>query len=63
MAYRIDVALTADNDLAGMKVYHRAEVLDAIDEHLTHTPTVVSRSRIKRLRLLDSPAYRLRVGD
>jgi mRNA-degrading endonuclease RelE of RelBE toxin-antitoxin system len=26
-------------------------------------PTRESRSRIKRLELLDSPAYRLRVGD
>jgi mRNA-degrading endonuclease RelE of RelBE toxin-antitoxin system len=63
MAYRIEVAPTADNDLAEMKAFHRAEVLDAIDEHLTHTPMAISRSRIKRLRLLDSPAYRLRVGD
>ena len=63
MVYRIEVAPAADDDLAGMKAFHRAEVLDAIDEHLTHTPTIVSRSRIKRLHLLDSPAYRLRVGD
>ena len=63
MAYRIEVAPTADDDLAGMKAFHRIEVLDAIEEHLTYTPTSVSRSRIKRLRLLDSPAYRLRVGD
>jgi mRNA-degrading endonuclease RelE of RelBE toxin-antitoxin system len=63
MAYRIEVALQADDDLAEMKAFHRAEILDAIDEYLTHTPTVVSRSRIKRLRLLDPPAYRLRVGD
>jgi mRNA-degrading endonuclease RelE of RelBE toxin-antitoxin system len=63
MTYRIEVAPAANDDLAGMKAFHRAEVLDAIDEHLTHTPTVVSRSRIKRLRLLESPAYRLRVGD
>jgi mRNA-degrading endonuclease RelE of RelBE toxin-antitoxin system len=30
---------------------------------LRYEPTRESRSRIKRLELLDSPAYRLRVGD
>ena len=62
MAYHIEIAPKADDDLAAMKAFHRAELLDAIDEHLTHAPTAISRSRIKRLRLLDSPAYRLRVG-
>jgi mRNA-degrading endonuclease RelE of RelBE toxin-antitoxin system len=63
MVYRIEVTPAADDDLAGMKAFHRTEVLDAIDEHLTHTPTIVSKSRVKRLRLPDSPTYRLRVGD
>ena len=63
MVYRIEVAPAADDDLAGMKAFYRNEVLDAIDEHLAHTPTAISQSRIKRLRLLDSPGYRLRVGD
>jgi mRNA-degrading endonuclease RelE of RelBE toxin-antitoxin system len=54
MPYTIEIAL---------KAFQRVELLDVIDQHLTHTPTIISRSRIKRLRLLDSPAYRLRVGD
>ena len=29
----------------------------------THEPTKVSKSRIKRLRGLSQPQYRLRVGD
>ncbi|MFH1038744.1 MAG: type II toxin-antitoxin system RelE/ParE family toxin [PVC group bacterium] len=36
---------------------------DAIDDHLQHRPTVESKSRIKRLRDLKKPQYRLRVGD
>jgi len=63
MAYGIEIAPTANDDLAAMKAFHRAGILDAIEKHLTHTPTAISRSRIKRLHLLDSPAYRLRVGD
>jgi mRNA interferase RelE/StbE len=31
--------------------------------HLRHEPTKVSRSRIKRLRGLMRPQYRLRVGE
>ena len=35
----------------------------AIEEHLRHEPTKTSKSRIKRLRGLSRPQYRLRVGD
>ena len=36
---------------------------DAIERHLRHEPLKVSKSRIKRLRGLSQPQYRLRVGD
>lgn len=36
---------------------------DAIELHLRHEPTKVSKSRIKRLRGLDRPQYRLRVDE
>ncbi len=35
----------------------------AINAHLESRPTRESKSRIKRLRALDHPQYRLRVGD
>jgi mRNA interferase RelE/StbE len=38
-------------------------VKDAIETHLRHEPQKTSRSRIKRLRGLSRPQYRLRVGD
>ena len=36
---------------------------DAIELHLRHQPTKISKSRIKRLRELTHPQYRLKVGD
>ena len=36
---------------------------DALERHLRHEPTRVSKSRIKRLRGLSQPQYRLRVGE
>jgi mRNA-degrading endonuclease RelE of RelBE toxin-antitoxin system len=38
-------------------------VRDALEVHLKHEPRKVSRSRIKQLRGLRKPQYRLRVGD
>ena len=36
---------------------------DALERHLRDGPTRVSKSRIKRLRGLSQPQYRLRVGE
>ena len=41
----------------------RGEVRDALDRHLRFEPTKTSKSRIKRLRGLRQPQYRLRVND
>ena len=41
----------------------RSGVRAAIELHLRYEPTKVSKSRIKRLRGLDQPQYRLRVGE
>jgi mRNA-degrading endonuclease RelE of RelBE toxin-antitoxin system len=41
----------------------RARVRDAPEQHLRHQPTKVSRSRIKRLRGLSRPQFRLRIED
>lgn len=41
----------------------RAEVRDTIELHLRHEPTKTSRSRIKRLKGVSRPQYRLRVGE
>jgi len=41
----------------------RAEVRDGIETHLRHEPMKTSKSRIKRLRGLRKPQYRLRIGE
>jgi len=41
----------------------RAEVRDSIELHLRHEPTKTSKSRIKRLKGVSRPQYRLRVGE
>jgi mRNA interferase RelE/StbE len=63
MAYDIVLAPEAVEDLNDLKANVRAAVRDALEQHLRHQPTKVSRSRIKRLRGLSHPQYRLRVGD
>jgi mRNA-degrading endonuclease RelE of RelBE toxin-antitoxin system len=50
-------------DLQGLKANLGAEVRQALEEHLRHEPKKVSKSRIKRLRGLSRPQYRLRVGE
>jgi mRNA-degrading endonuclease RelE of RelBE toxin-antitoxin system len=61
MRYEIDLAPEAIQDLKRLKPRLRAQVTDAMETHLRHEPTKTSRSRIKRLRGLSKPQYRLRV--
>lgn len=63
MQFEIDVTESAKADLDAIRPYYRRQILDEIEGQLRFTPTRESRSRIKRLQLLDSPAYRLRVGE
>jgi len=63
MRYEILLAPSAVDDLQRLKAKVRTEVKDAIEKHLRHQPTKLSKSRIKRLRGLSHPQYRLRVGD
>jgi len=63
MAYEIILSPEAAEDLRLLKAKLRAEVRDAIKEHLSHEPKKTSKSRIRRLRGLSRPQYRLRVGD
>ena len=63
VCFEILLAPEAAKQVAGLPAHTRAEVQDAIELHLRHEPTKVSKSRIKRLRGLDQPQYRLRVGE
>jgi mRNA interferase RelE/StbE len=63
MAFDILFAPEAVDDLRRLAANVRATVRDAIQTHLRHEPAKVSRSRIKRLRGLDRPQYRLRIRE
>ncbi len=63
MRYEIILSPEAVQDLCALKASARAAVRDAIELHLRHTPTRESKSRIKRLRGLSRPQFRLRVDE
>jgi len=63
MKYKIILAPEAAQDLKHLKAHEQAEVKDALEGHLRHEPAKVSKSRIKRLRGVNHPQYRLRVGE
>jgi mRNA interferase RelE/StbE len=63
MPYDIILAPEAVEDLQHLKANIRASVRAALASHLRHQPTRVSKSRIKRLRGLRRPQFRLRVDD
>jgi mRNA-degrading endonuclease RelE of RelBE toxin-antitoxin system len=63
MTFEIILAPEAVQSLRKLPAHIRAQVRDAIEVHLRHDPTKGSKSRIKRLRGLSQPQFRLRVGD
>ena len=63
MSFDIVLAPEAVEDLKLLKAHVRAAVRTALEIHLRHEPEKTSRSRIKRLRGLRRPQYRLRVGE
>jgi len=63
MSFEVVLAPEAVKSLRRLPAYIRAEVKDALEVHLRHEPTKVSKSRIKRLRGMSQPQFRLRVGD
>ncbi len=63
MRFAIVLAPEAVEDLGALKANVRAAVRQALETHLRHEPEKTSRSRIKRLRGVRRPQYRLRVGE
>ncbi len=61
--YEVVLAPEAVDDFRELKASVRSKVREAIETHLRHQPMKTSRSRIKRLRGLSRPQYRLRVDD
>ena len=63
MRYEIILAPEAVKDFKCLRANIRAKLKDAIETHLRHEPTKLSRSRIKRLKGLEQPQYRLRLDE
>ncbi len=63
LRYEILLAPEAAADIKRLKANLRVEVRDAIGKHLRHEPGKTSRSRIKRLRGVSHPQYRIRIGE
>lgn len=62
-AYKIILKRSAMADLDALRKYGATQIADAMERQLQHDPTKESKSRIKRLRGISNPDYRLRVGD
>jgi len=63
MRFEIVFAPEAVEDFKALGPNRRAKLRAALETHLRHEPTKASKSRIKRLRGLRRPQYRLRVED
>ena len=63
MKYEIVLSPEEAQTYKALGARQKAEVRETIETHLRHEAMKISKSRIKRLRGLSRPQYRLRVGD
>jgi mRNA interferase RelE/StbE len=63
MRYEIILSPEALEDLKGLSAPTRAEMRDGIERHLRHGPAKTTKSRIKWLRGVSRPEFRLRIAD
>ena len=63
MKFWIEFSPAAREQFHGLSAYDRAKIRSAIDLHLAAAPVQESKSRIKRLRDVAHPQYRMRVDD
>jgi mRNA interferase RelE/StbE len=63
MRREIVFAPEAVQDLKRLSARDRSIIRDAIERHLRHQTEQVSKSRMKRLRGLSQPQYRLRIEE
>jgi mRNA-degrading endonuclease RelE of RelBE toxin-antitoxin system len=61
--YEIIFSPEAEEDIACLKSSDRAKALDTIETFLRYEPEKISKSRIKHLREMQRPQYRLRIDD
>ncbi|RLT42187.1 MAG: type II toxin-antitoxin system RelE/ParE family toxin [Chloroflexi bacterium] len=63
MPYDVILSPQAVDDLRRLSARERALIRDVIENHLQFEPDRESKSRIKRLRQLVQPQYRLRIDE
>lgn len=63
MKYEIILAPEAIQDLKLLSARDRSTIRDAIELHLRYGPKKLSKSRIKRLKGISKPQFRLRVDN
>ena len=61
MRYELVLSPEAVSDLRDLQAYERTKVKAALEAHLRQDPTKTSKTRIKRLRGVSRPQFRLRV--
>lgn len=62
MTYEIVLTDTARAHFGALDARERALIKDGLRDRLGHEPMKASRSRIKRLREMDHPEFRLRLA-
>lgn len=60
--FGIDLKPSAIADMDALRKFDATQIADAMEKHLKHEPAKESKRRIKRLRGITNPDYRLRVG-
>jgi mRNA interferase RelE/StbE len=63
VAYAILITDNAKADFMALTARWRSTVKQSLETHLRHQPKQVSKSRIKRLRGMRRPQYRLRIDE
>ena len=66
--YEIEYTEDVAGDLAGLRAYERARILDRIEEQLTHEPTRQTRNKKMLIGLAPpwehiEPVWELRIGE
>ena len=63
MRFEIVISPEAVRDFKGPRAPDRRAIREALEIYLRHEPTKTSKARVKRLRGLSRPQFRLRVED
>jgi len=63
MRYDIVLSPEAYEDFKRLSAHQRAKVRDLLEIHLRHEPAKTRKIRIKRLRGVSRPQYRLRIDE